>query len=109
MPSGKPVSQELKAEILSKIRDEGMSVAIASAKYELNAQTIYLWLREGVIDGNRNPILENNRLRKENEQLYRLLGRLSCSAQKASHPGRNRTRVAKALPGSAWPLAQQLL
>jgi hypothetical protein len=38
-------------------------------------------LREGVVDGNRNLILENNKLKKENEQLYKLLGRATAEMQ----------------------------
>jgi regulator of replication initiation timing len=40
-------------------------------------------LREGVVDGNRNLILENNKLKKENEQLYKLLGRATAEMQKS--------------------------
>jgi transposase len=83
MPKGKPIDQSLKAEIVSKIRDEGMSVTDASATYNVSAKTIYGWLQEGVVDGNRNLILENNKLKKENEQLYKLLGRATAEMQKS--------------------------
>jgi transposase-like protein len=80
---GVPYDPKVKAEIVSKIRDEGLSVSAASAQYKVSAKSIYTWLREGVVDGNRNLILELNRLRKENEQLYRLLGRATAEMQKA--------------------------
>jgi transposase-like protein len=83
MAKGIPYDPKLKAEIVSKIRDEGLSVSEASAQYKVSAKSIYTWLREGVVDGNRNLILELNRLRKENEQLYRLLGRATAEMQKA--------------------------
>lgn len=51
-----------------------MKVSDASAMYGVSAKSIYTWLREGVVDGNRNLILENNRLKKELEIAYRLLG-----------------------------------
>lgn len=78
MPKGKPIDPVLKAEIVSKIRNDGMSVSEASATYGVNAKSIYYWLRDGVVDGNRNLILENNKLRKEIEQLYKLLGRATA-------------------------------
>jgi transposase-like protein len=82
MAKGKPTDPNLKAEIMAKIRDEGMSVAAASTAYGFSSKTIYAWLREGVVDGNRNLILELNRLRKENEQPYRLLGRATAEMQR---------------------------
>lgn len=78
MPTGKPTDPKLRAEIVSKIRDEGLSVSAASAQYNISSKSIYTWLRDGVVDGNRNLILELNRLRKENEQLYKLLGRATA-------------------------------
>ncbi len=78
MPTGKPTDPKLRAEIVRKIRDEGMSVTDASATYGISSKSIYTWLRDGVVDGNRNLILELNRLRKENEQLYKLLGRATA-------------------------------
>ena len=82
MPKGLPTDPKIKAEIISKIRHEGLSVANASTTYGVAAKTIYDWLREGVVDGNRNLILENNKLKKELEQAYRLLGRATAEMQR---------------------------
>ena len=78
MAQGKPTDPKLRAEIVAKIRHDGMSVSEASASYGISAKSIYTWLREGVVDGNRNLILENNRLKKELEQVYKLLGRATA-------------------------------
>ena len=83
MPKGKPTDPGIRAEIVRKIRNEGMSVSEASTTYGISSKSIYYWLREGVVDGNRNLILENNRLKKENEQLYKLLGRATAEMQKS--------------------------
>jgi hypothetical protein len=56
-----------------------------SAEYNVSSKSIYTWLREGVVDGNRSLILELNRLRKENEQLYRLLGRATAEMQRSKN------------------------
>ena len=82
MPKGKPIDQSLKAEIVGKIRDGGMSVADATATYGISSKSIYTWLRDGVVDGNRNLILENNKLRKELEIAYRILGRLTAETKR---------------------------
>jgi transposase len=85
MPTGIPTDPTLRAEIVAKIRNDGLSVSEASAHYQISSKSIYTWLREGVVDGNRNLILELNRLRKENEQLYRLLGRATAEMQKSKN------------------------
>lgn len=82
MPKGKPIDPQLRAEIVSKIRNEGMSVSEAGASYNISSKSIYYWLREGVVDGNRNLILENNKLKKELEQVYKLLGRATAEMQR---------------------------
>jgi transposase len=79
---GIPTSQHIKAEILTKIRDEGMSVSVASTQYQVGSKSIYTWLRDTVVDGSANLSLENNRLKKENEQLYNLLGRATAELKR---------------------------
>lgn len=83
MPIGIHTDPTVKAEILAKIRDQGMSVMEASASYGVHSKTIYGWLRTGVVNSDRSLVLELNRLRKENEQLYRLLGRATAEMQKS--------------------------
>jgi transposase len=85
MPIGKHTDPALKTKILIKIRDEGMSVTDASNAYGVHAKTIYGWLQSHVVDGNRNLVLELNKLRKENEQLYKLLGRATAEMQKSKN------------------------
>jgi len=85
MAKGIPYDPKFKAEIVSKIRDGGQSVSSVSREYNVSAKSVYTWLREGVVDGNRNLILELNRLRKENEQLYRLLGRATAEMQRSKN------------------------
>jgi transposase-like protein len=83
MPTGKHTNPNIKSEIISMIRDSGMSVSQASIKYAVHPKTIYRWLKEGVRDSERNLILELNKLRKENEQLYKLLGRATAEMHKS--------------------------
>lgn len=78
----KPTDLQTKATILAKIRDGSLSVTDASSQYGVSSKSIYRWLREGVVDGNHNLILENNRLKKELEQAYRILGRLTAETQR---------------------------
>lgn len=83
MAKGVPTDPAVKAEVVAKIRDKGMRVTDVAVHYGVSSKSIYTWLREGVVDGNRNLILENNRLKKENEQLYKLLGRATAEMQRS--------------------------
>lgn len=72
------IEPQKKQDIVTQIRDHGLPVRLASEQYHVSTKTIYHWLRDGVTDGSRNTILENIRLKKENEQLYALLGRATA-------------------------------
>ncbi len=82
MAKGVIVPQEKREEIIAKIRDEGMSVSEAARQYDIGPKAIYRWMRDGVANSSASLILENNRLKKENEQLYSLLGRATVDLKK---------------------------
>lgn len=77
MAKGIPFSEEIKAEVVNKIKNEGMSVKEASVVYDASPKCIYNWLRGEIVDGNRNLILENNRLKKQLEIAERVIGRMT--------------------------------
>ncbi|MFA4846355.1 MAG: hypothetical protein WC654_07440 [Patescibacteria group bacterium] len=72
------ITNERKLEIVGKIRADGLSVRLASEQFGVSTKTIYHWLRDGITDGSRSVVLDNVRLKKENEQLYALLGRATA-------------------------------
>lgn len=69
---GFKVAAEIKAEIINKIKHDGVSVAEAAKQYGISDKCIYNWL--GTKASNTVSILEYNRLKKENEQLKHLIG-----------------------------------
>jgi transposase-like protein len=80
-----PASQAVKEKILIQIRDEGLSVTDASRQSGYATKTIYTWIRKGVeVTGTgTNLVLENNRLKKELEQAYSLLGRATAEMKRS--------------------------
>ena len=42
MAKGVPIDPQLKAEIIKKIRDEGLKVSEASSLYNISAKSIYV-------------------------------------------------------------------
>lgn len=83
MPVGIHTDPIIKTKVLTKIRDDGISVPEAAKIFNLNSKTIYRWLKEGVVNSDTSLILQLNRLKKENEQLYNLLGRATAELK---HP-----------------------
>ena len=62
--------------------DSRIKVTDAASQYGISSKTIYVWLRVGVVDGNRNLIFDNNHLKKGLEQAYRVLGKLTAESQR---------------------------
>ena len=73
----KRVAKELREEIIHKVQG-GERVTELAEQYALSTKTIYGWLRqdsgEGVIS-----VLEYNKLKRENEELKRLIGELTLN------------------------------
>jgi transposase-like protein len=79
------ISQEIKEQILKRIKEEGISVADASREHGVKENTIYSWLSSKV--KGQPTLLEYNKLKKENQALKELLGsvtlKLSTSQKKS--------------------------
>jgi len=82
-----PASQAVKEKILAQIRDEGVSVPDASRSSGYATKTIYGWMRASVetTGTGTNLILENNRLKKELEVAYALLGRAAAELKRSKN------------------------
>ena len=66
---------ELKSEVCEKLR-AGENLKEISGKYGIAPSTISGWLKRSA-KGQRGEELEVGRLKRENEALYKLLGRLT--------------------------------
>ena len=85
MKTFRVIDASVKAEVLDKVRNKGKSVSELARQYEINSRTIYGWLKQGVVDNNKNLILENNKLKKELEIAYRIIGRFTADAQRSKN------------------------
>lgn len=69
------IAPEIKADILRRIKDEGLTVAQAAEQHGISTKTIYGWLGKGAEE---NPSwAQYNRLVREKEQLLQLVGELT--------------------------------
>jgi len=67
----KKVPTQTKEEILTKVKN-GETVISVSSQYGISSKTIYAWLKNQVKPD--ISILEVNRLRRENDELKRIIG-----------------------------------
>lgn len=84
----KRVPIETKREVLEKVKN-GLSVSQAAVQYAISSKTIYTWL----VNETRPAIsiLEYNRLKKENEELKRIIGLVTLELERGK---KNRNRQA---------------
>lgn len=74
----KAVPKEIKEEILAKIKEGQKAPALAS-QYGISDKTIYNWLAKSVTP--EVSILEHNRLKRENEELKRIIGMMALDIE----------------------------
>ena len=82
MSNFRVIDLDVKTQAIEDVRNNGVTVKEAATRYGVDPRTIYGWLQKNVVNGERNLILENNRLKKEIEQLYNLLGRATVELKR---------------------------
>ncbi len=82
----KRVPLETKNEIVGKVKS-GMSVAETAKQYAVSTKTIYGWLSNETRP--EISILEYNRMKKENEELKRIIGIITLEMERGK---KNRSR-----------------
>lgn len=78
---GKYYPKELKEEIMSKIKIEGISAVEVAQRYGIDVNNIYRWVSHG-ISGTRGNLWEVNRLKRENRELKQIIGEMMFNRQK---------------------------
>lgn len=82
MAKGVPYSSEFREEILNRIK-AGEKVADLAREYSLQPRLIYQWMaRSTEVKSDKNYVLEINKLNREVEELYRLIGKLTADMSK---------------------------
>lgn len=75
----KRVPIEIKNEILQKVK-EGLSISDGAKQYGISTKTIYGWLQNQIRPS--LSILEYNRLKRENEELKRIIGVITLELER---------------------------
>lgn len=71
----KRIPKEIKEEVLSKVKTGGRVIDLAS-QYGISTKSVYYWLHKETGD-QVVSIVQFNRLKRENEELKRLIGEIS--------------------------------
>ena len=82
----KRIPLDTKNEIVEKVKN-GMTVAEAGKQYAVSTKTIYAWLSNQTRP--EISVLEYNRLKKENEELKRIIGIITLELERGK---KNRNR-----------------
>lgn len=71
----KRIPKEIKDQILSRVKNDGVSAAQAAADAGISKKTIYTWLATST--DKPNSFSEIARLKRENQGLYEVIGKLT--------------------------------
>ena len=72
------IAPELKAQIINRIKNEGITVVQAATDHGISENTIYGWIAKKV-EG-QPSFSELIRLRKENRELFQLVGEMTLNS-----------------------------
>lgn len=78
---GKHIDQSTKDTVVTSIKQDGLTVTEASAKFQVSTKAIYRWLAD-LADNSHTSILDMNKLRRENQQLKEIIGMLMLDQEK---------------------------
>ena len=82
MSNFKIIPKETKEQILSRIKNNGESVAYLAQEYSVSVKTIYTWLQKQTVQ--HVSVLEYARLKRENKLLLEIVGRFTLEKNKTA-------------------------
>lgn len=77
----KPIPKEIREQVLSRVKNDGVSVPQAAKDAGISATVVYAWLTKESAKTDCN-IIEFNRLKRQNEGLYQIIGKLTAEIDK---------------------------
>lgn len=78
---GHRVAQEVREQILKRLKDDAIPVSRLSEEHGVSAKTIYGWLAKGAT---KQPTWQDiSRLKKQNKELLALVGELTIKLSQA--------------------------
>jgi transposase len=81
MPAGKRHDPKIRNNVLSAIKS-GMTQTEAANLYSVSPKTVSTWCRQDVVGGEKNYLTQINQLKRELDNAYRVIGKLSAHADR---------------------------
>lgn len=81
MPKRHVIRPDVKAQILKRLKEDGVPVATLAEEHGISTKTIYNWLSRGTVN-NQPSLLAFAKLKKENQILKELVGNLTLYLDK---------------------------
>lgn len=75
------ITPEVREQIINRVKHEGVSIKQAAEEHGITDSAIYKWLGKGV-EGSAN-VLELAKLRRENDELLKLVGLMTLKLSEA--------------------------
>ena len=77
----KAIPKEIKEQVLSRVKNDGVSVLEVARDAGISTTVVYAWLTKESAKTDCN-IIEFNRLKRQNEGLYQIIGKLTAELDK---------------------------
>lgn len=77
----KTIPKEIRDQILSRIKNEGVTANKAANDAGVSPKTVYGWLTKETAKTNCS-VISFNRLKRENQGLYQIIGKLTAKIDK---------------------------
>ncbi len=77
----KKYDPQLKQEVIEAVKG-GMMQAEACRLYGISSATMSTWCSQDVVGGNKNYVTQINQLKRELDNAYRVIGKLSARADR---------------------------
>ena len=78
----KAIPKEIRDQILSRIKNDGITANQAANDAGVSPKTVYGWLSKESKAANCN-LIELSRLKRENQALFEIIGKLTAQIEKA--------------------------
>lgn len=78
----RPFDPKLKQEIIAAVESGSMTQSEACRLYGVSSASMSIWCRQDVVGGEKNYKTQINQLKRELDNAYRVIGKLSANADR---------------------------